>query len=179
MAIRRILDIENADDLVVLRTVCTPVSLAKPELATVVDDMYETMDSVDGVGLAAPQIGITQRLMVIRIPARTEKKRDGTYVEIEPEQTYTMIDPVITHRAESTATGTEGCLSLPGRYAPVKRDAWVTCEYRDLKGRSLRVRRATGLLARAIQHEIDHLNGVLFTDHVADPATIEDIRKPQ
>jgi peptide deformylase len=55
----------------------------------------------------------------------------------------------------------------------------VTCEYRDLKGRSLRVRRATGLLARAIQHEIDHLNGVLFTDHVADPATIEDIRKPQ
>ncbi|MFM2031387.1 MAG: hypothetical protein RLZZ297_152, partial [Chloroflexota bacterium] len=66
-----------------------------------------------------------------------------------------------------------------GRYAPVKRDAWVTCEYRDLKGRSLRVRRATGLLARAIQHEIDHLNGVLFTDHVADPATIEDIRKPQ
>ena len=176
MALCRILEIENAEDLAVLRTVCTPVTLSKAELATVVADMYETMDNVDGVGLAAPQIGITQRLVVIRIPARTEKRRDGSFVEIEPEQTYTMIDPVITQRAESTATGSEGCLSLPGRYAPVKRDAWVTCEYRDLKGRHLRIRRATGLLARAIQHEIDHLNGVLFTDHVADPSTIEDIR---
>jgi peptide deformylase len=67
-------------------------------------------------------------------------------------------------------------LSLPGRYAPVKRYAWVTCEYHDIKGRKLRIRRATGLLARAIQHEIDHLNGVLFLDHVEDLSTIEDIR---
>jgi peptide deformylase len=65
---------------------------------------------------------------------------------------------------------------LPGRYAPVKRFNWVTCEYRDLKGRNLRLRRATGLLARAVQHEIDHLNGVLFIDHVTDPSSIEDIR---
>lgn len=176
MTIRRILDIENAEDLAILRTVCTPVTLSKTTLTTLVDDMFETMDAVDGVGLAAPQVGVTQRLVVIRIPARAEKRKDGSYVELEPEQTYAMIDPVITQTSESTVNASEGCLSLPGRYAHVKRLAWVTCEYRDLKGRSLRIRRATGLLARAIQHEVDHLNGVLFIDHVADPATIEDLR---
>jgi peptide deformylase len=176
MTVRRILSIENPDDLPILRQVCTPVTLSKAHLATLVDDMFETMDAVEGVGLAAPQIGVTQRLVVIRIPARSEKRKDGSYVELEPEQTYAMIDPVISQTSESTINATEGCLSLPGRYAHVKRLSWVTCEYRDLKGRNLRIRRATGLLARAIQHEVDHLNGVLFIDHVADPSTIEDIR---
>ena len=176
MTVRRILSIENPDDLPILRQVCTPVTLSKAHLATLVDDMFETMDAVEGVGLAAPQIGVTQRLVVIRIPAHSEKRKDGSYVELEPEQTYAMIDPVISQTSESTINATEGCLSLPGRYAHVKRLSWVTCEYRDLKGRNLRIRRATGLLARAIQHEVDHLNGVLFIDHVADPSTIEDIR---
>lgn len=176
MTVRRILSIENPDDLPILRQVCTPVTLSKAHLATLVDDMFETMDAVEGVGLAAPQIGVTQRLVVIRIPARSEKRKDGSYVELEPEQTYAMIDPVISQTSESTINATEGCLSLPGRYAHVKRLSWVTCEYRDLKGRNLRIRRATGLLARAIQHEVDHLNGVLFIDHVSDPSTIEDIR---
>ena len=176
MTIRRILDIENAQDLAILRTVCTPVSLPKNQLSSLVDDMFETMDDVEGVGLAAPQVGVTQRLVVIRIPSRSEKRKDGSYVELEPEQTYAMIDPVITQTSESTINATEGCLSLPGRYAHVKRLSWVTCEYRDLKGRNLRIRRATGLLARAIQHEVDHLNGVLFIDHVIDPSTIEDLR---
>ncbi len=176
MTVRRILSIENSDDLSILRQVCTPVTLTKGHLTTLVDDMFETMDAVEGVGLAAPQVGVTQRLVVIRIPSRSEKRKDGSYVELEPEQTYAMIDPVITQTSESTINATEGCLSLPGRYAHVKRLSWVTCEYRDLKGRNLRIRRATGLLARAIQHEVDHLNGVLFIDHVTDPSTIEDIR---
>jgi peptide deformylase len=176
MTVRRILSIENTDDLAILRQVCTPVTLSKAHLTALVDDMFETMDAVEGVGLAAPQVGVTQRLVVIRIPARSEKRKDGSYVELEPEQTYAMIDPVITQTSESTITASEGCLSLPGRYAHVKRLSWVTCEYRDMKGRSLRIRRATGLLARAIQHEVDHLNGVLFIDHVTDPSTIEDIR---
>lgn len=176
MTVRRILSIENPEELPILRQVCEPVSLSKQELEPLIEDMFETMHEVDGVGLAAPQIGITQRLVVIHIPARLEKKRDGSVVEIEAEQNYAMIDPVITHQSDSTVTGSEGCLSLPGRYAPVKRSSWVTCTYRDIKGRNLRIRRATGLLARAIQHEIDHLNGVLFIDHVTDPSTIEDIR---
>jgi peptide deformylase len=176
MAIRRILDIEIPADLAILRANCTPVAMTKPTLETLVADMIETMDAVDGVGLAAPQVGITQRLVVIRIPGHHEKRADGNVVEIEPEQLYVMLDPVITQHGESTITGSEGCLSLPGRYAPVKRFNWVTCEYRDLKGRNLRLRRATGLLARAVQHEIDHLNGVLFIDHVTDPSGIEDIR---
>jgi peptide deformylase len=179
MAVRRILDIENPADLPTLRATCTPVDMPKPALDTLIDDMIETMDAVDGVGLAAPQVGITQRLVVIRIPARHEKRKDGNIVEIEPGQLYAMLDPVITQMGEGTMTGSEGCLSLPGRYAPVKRAAWVTCEFRDAKGRNLRIRRATGLLARAIQHEVDHLNGVLFTDHVSDPSTIEDIRNPR
>lgn len=176
MAIRRILSIENSDDLPILRQVCVPVTLNKQALEPLIEDMFETMHAVDGVGLAAPQIGINQRLVVIHIPARHEKKRDGSVVEIEAEQNYAMLDPVITHRSDTTVTGSEGCLSLPGRYAPIKRASWVTCEYRDIKGRNLRIRRATGLLARAIQHEVDHLDGVLFIDHVSDPATIEDIR---
>ena len=176
MAVRRILSIENPEDLPILRQVCAPVNMSKHELEQLIEDMFETMHEVDGVGLAAPQIGINQRLVVIHIPARHEKKRDGNVVEIEAEQNYAMLDPVITHRSDTTVTGSEGCLSLPGRYAPIKRASWVTCEYRDIKGRNLRIRRATGLLARAIQHEVDHLNGVLFIDHVTDPATIEDIR---
>ena len=176
MAIRRILDIENPADLPTLRAICTPVDMPKATLETLIDDMFATMHASDGVGLAAPQIGVTQRLVVIHIPARHEKRRDGNIVETEPEQNYAMIDPVITHHGDATVTAAEGCLSLPGRYAPVKRYAWVTCEYHDLKGRKLRIRRATGLLARAIQHEIDHLNGVLFLDHVEDLSTVEDIR---
>jgi peptide deformylase len=176
MTVRRILSIENPDDLPILRQVCASVNLSKQELEPLIEDMIETMDAVDGVGLAAPQVGITQRLVVIRIPGHHEKRADGNVVEIEPEQLYVMIDPVITQHGESTITGSEGCLSLPGRYAPVKRFNWVTCEYRDLKGRNLRLRRATGLLARAVQHEVDHLNGVLFTDHVTDPSSIEDMR---
>ncbi len=176
MAVRRILSIENPDDLPILRQQCAPVNMSKRELEPLIDDMFDTMHAVDGVGLAAPQIGINQRLVVIHIPARHEKKRDGSVVEIEAEQNYAMLDPIITHCSETTVTGSEGCLSLPGRYAPIKRASWVTCEYRDIKGRNLRIRRATGLLARAIQHEIDHLNGVLFIDHVTDLSTIEDIR---
>lgn len=174
--VHRILSIENPDDLPVLRTMCVPVTLSKTELAPLIDDMFATMHATDGVGLAAPQIGITQRLVVIHIPARTEKRRDGVIVETEPEQNYAMLNPVITQHSDSTVTASEGCLSLPGRYAPITRYSWVTCEYQDLKGRHLRIRRATGLLARAIQHEIDHLNGVLFIDHVSDPSTIEDLR---
>ncbi|MFN5934112.1 MAG: peptide deformylase, partial [Roseiflexaceae bacterium] len=96
MAIRRILDIENPADLPTLRAICTPVDMPKATLETLIDDMIETMDAVDGVGLAAPQVGITQRLVVIRIPARHEKRKDGNIVEIEPGQLYAMLDPVIT-----------------------------------------------------------------------------------
>lgn len=177
MAIRRILEIEVPADLLILRTTCTPVTLPKPTLESLVGDMIETMDSVDGVGLAAPQVGITQRIVVIRIPVRHDKRDDGNVVEIEPEQLFVMLDPMITQHGEGTVSGSEGCLSLPGRFAPVKRFTWVTCEYRDLKGRNLRLRRATGLLARAIQHEVDHLNGVLFIDHVSDLISIEDMRE--
>ncbi len=177
MAIRRILEIEVPADLLILRTTCTPVTLPKPTLESLVGDMIETMDSVDGVGLAAPQVGITQRIVVIRIPVRHDKRADGNVVEIEPEQLFVMLDPMITQHGEGTVSGSEGCLSLPGRFAPVKRFTWVTCEYRDLKGRNLRLRRATGLLARAIQHEVDHLNGVLFIDHVSDLISIEDMRE--
>jgi peptide deformylase len=84
MTVRRILSIENPDDLPILRQVCASVNLSKQELEPLIEDMIETMDAVDGVGLAAPQVGITQRLVVIRIPGRHEKRADGNVVEIEP-----------------------------------------------------------------------------------------------
>ncbi|HWQ15317.1 MAG TPA: peptide deformylase [Roseiflexaceae bacterium] len=176
MAIRRILRIDNPEDQKVLKTRCHPAKLPNPALRQLVADMFETMDAAHGVGLAAPQIGITQRVAVISIPPVVEEREDGTLVEVVPRQDYVLINPEIVKRSDQEVIGQEGCLSLPGWYADVPRAAWVTVEYQDLDGRRQRIRRATGLLSRALQHEIDHLDGVLFTERIRDMSTLKDYR---
>ena len=176
MALRRILQIDDPDDKKILKTRCRPVRLPNPALKQLVADMFDTMHAASGVGLAAPQIGLTQRLTVICIPAEIEEREDGTIVELAPEEHYVLINPEIVKLSNEEVIRHEGCLSLPGWYGDVPRAKWVTVDYQDLDGKRRRLRKADGLLGWAIQHEIDHLDGILFTERIRDLSTLKDHR---
>ncbi len=124
-------------------------------LRKTLDDMLETMYDAPGVGLAAPQVGILKRMVVIDVSR-----------EDEPKHPYKMINPVITAHSDETVVHDEGCLSVPEQYAPVERYETVTAEYTDENGKRQTVR-ADGLLAICIQHELEHLDGKLFIDHLS------------
>lgn len=177
MAIRRILHIEHPEDKKILKSKARPVQLPNPGLKQLVADMFETMHQANGVGLAAPQIGLSQRLAVIYIPPEIEEREDGTQIEVAPEQHYVIINPEIIKRGEQEETDLEGCLSLPGWYGEVPRANWVTVEYTALDGKRYRLRKVDGLLARALQHEIDHLDGIFFTERMKDLSTLKDHSK--
>ncbi len=122
-------------------------------LEALVDDMVETMHAAPGIGLAAPQIGVPLRVIVVELPEGEEKPQRGKLLVLcNPEVVKTW----------GEEEGEEGCLSLPGYVGEVKRASRVMVKGQDLKGKKMRVK-AQGLLARALQHEIDHLNGMLFT----------------
>ncbi|WP_033170523.1 peptide deformylase [Selenomonas sp. ND2010] len=142
-----LLDIKKAGDPV-LKEVCAPVEKIDKQLKKLMDDMAETMYESNGVGIAAPQVGKAIRLVVI------DCQDEHGLLE--------LINPVITFR-EGTETDTEGCLSVPDIYGEVERAAKVKVEFTNRRGKKQRVT-ATGLLARCIQHELDHLEGQLFID---------------
>ena len=137
--------VKEGDDT--LRKVCRPVTEITPKILRLLDDMLETMHKAEGVGLAAPQVGILRRIAI---------------VETEPGTVYELINPEIIE-TEGSQTGTEGCLSSPGEYGIVTRPMTVTVRYMNRNGEIVT---ATGseLLGRAFCHEIDHLDGVLFKD---------------
>ena len=143
-----------------LRRRAAPVGEVTPEVRATIADMTETMYDEVGIGLAAPQVGIALRLIVVA-------DEDGRGVQA-------LLNPAIVDRG-GEATGEEGCLSIPGVFAPVTRSAWVKIEAQDVNGGPLAIR-ATGLRARVLQHEIDHLDGVLFIDRV-DPVTRDRIKR--
>lgn len=174
MTIRRIIRIDNEDERKILKTRCRPVKLPNPGLRQLINDLFETMDAANGIGLAAPQVGITQRLAVITIPAPTEEQPDGTFIEVGEQEDYVLINPSIIKSADEEELGQEGCLSLPSWYGEVPRKTWVTVEYSDLNGKRQRIRKASGLLGRALQHEIDHLDGILFTERMRDLSTLKE-----
>ncbi|WP_320123572.1 peptide deformylase [uncultured Sphaerochaeta sp.] len=136
----------------VLQEKCQKVTKFDNALKILVDAMFDTMDEADGVGLAAPQVGVNQRLFVIHI--RGAEKR-------------AYINPQIIETSIETDTDEEGCLSIPGVWHDVQRPARVTVQAQDVEGKVFQVK-AEGLLARALQHENDHLNGVLFIDRLND-----------
>lgn len=139
----------------VLETPCDPVTdFASPDLHELVDGMFETMYTARGVGLAAPQVGVSQRLTIIDISCGED-----------PAQKHVLINPEIV-RVEGLQTGEEGCLSIPGFREQVTRARMAVVRAKNLKGETVEV---TGedLLARAIQHELDHLNGVLFLSRLS------------
>jgi peptide deformylase len=143
MAKRKI--VQYGDDT--LRRVCRPVDTINKNVLTLLDDMAETMRAADGVGLAAPQVGILRRIVVI---------------ETEPGQLIELINPKIIAMA-GEQEGSEGCLSLPGQFGMVKRPKYVTVRATDRHGKEFEMS-GSDLLARAFCHELEHLDGKLFID---------------
>ena len=139
----------------VLRQVAEPVDSLTPDLLKLADDMAETMYAAPGIGLAANQIGVLKRVIVM------DCARDD-----EPPALVKMFNPEITWQSDDISKMEEGCLSIPGHNAEVKRPADVHVRYLDTDGQTQELQ-ATGLLAACVQHEIDHLNGVLFIDHLS------------
>ncbi|MBE6667727.1 MAG: peptide deformylase [Ruminococcaceae bacterium] len=135
----------------ILRKVCRPVECITPRIITLLDDMIETMHAADGVGLAASQVGILRRVVVI---------------EVEPGNTIELINPkIIAFSGEQEEE--EGCLSIPGKWGITHRPMHVTVRATDRHGETFDIS-GSGLLARAFCHEIDHLDGKLYTDRVID-----------
>jgi peptide deformylase len=138
----------------VLRQQCAPISEVDSEVRSLVDDLFDSMRAAEGVGLAAPQIGIARRVCVIDVSAQ-----QPDYPPIA------LINPRIVSDV-GTQVGEEGCLSFPDLYGDVKRAESVTVEALNLDGETFTTE-GSGFYARALQHELDHLNGVLFVDHLS------------
>lgn len=142
-----------------LRTPGEEVTSFDDDLRSLVDDMFETMYHADGIGLAAPQIGLALRLFVLDVPdEREEGGGEGLRVAV--------VNPEVVERGDETDRAPEGCLSIPGLEGVVERPTSVVVVGSDPDGEPVRIE-ASGLVARALQHEIDHLDGVLFLDHVS------------
>ena len=139
----------------ILRKTSEPVEKIDKKIKNLMDDMLETMYAAPGIGLAAVQIGILKRLVVIDISKEEEKKKP-----------IFLINPQIIHQSKNTSVYEEGCLSLPGQFAEIERPAECTIKYIDYNGKEKELK-SDGLLATCIQHEVDHLNGVLFIDHLS------------
>jgi peptide deformylase len=138
-----------------LRLVSKPVATITDDVRALVADMFETMYAAPGIGLAAIQVGVPQRVVTLDLA-----KKD------EPKQPLVVINPELVWSSEDRSTYEEGCLSIPEFYEEVERPAQVKVRYTDLDGQAHEVE-ANGLLATCLQHEIDHLNGVLFIDHIS------------
>ncbi len=151
MAVRPILSVPHP----MLKQVSTPVEVVDDELRTLMDDMLETMYAAPGIGLAAVQVGVPRRVIVMDLA------RDD-----EPKAPRYFINPEITWASEEMAVREEGCLSVPEIYDEVERPARVGLKYLNYQGEAVE-EDAEGLLAVCIQHELDHLNGVLFIDHLS------------
>ena len=139
----------------ILRKKSVELEKVDDELRALLDDMLETMYAAPGIGLAAVQIGILKRLIVIDITKNDEKK-DPLF----------LINPEIISKSSNTSTYEEGCLSLPGHFAEIERPAECQVNYIDYNGKKKEMT-AKGLLSTCIQHEVDHLNGVLFIDYLS------------
>lgn len=138
-----------------LKKLCEPVEAITPELGRLAEDMLQTMYDAPGVGLAAPQVGVTKRLLVM------DCVKDP---ELAPRP-IVMVNPVVTWASEDLSTYEEGCLSIPDQYAEVERPAEVRVRWTALDGREQEEQFA-GLWATCVQHEIDHLDGKLFIDYL-------------
>jgi peptide deformylase len=151
MPIRPLVKLPDAQ----LRVTSAPVGEVTDEIRALASDMLDTMYDAPGIGLAAIQIGVPKRLVVIDLGKTEEERRP-----------VVLIDPEIVAVSEETRIHEEGCLSIPEYYEEVERPDRVTVRYRDLDGKQVETE-ADGLFATCVQHEIDHLNGVLFIDHLS------------
>jgi peptide deformylase len=153
MAVRRICCLPGD---AVLRQKARRVPAFDSSLQQLIDDMLETMQQSGGVGLAAPQVGVSLRLVVIQMP---------------DEEPIVLVNPEIVKRSGEREV-VEGCLSIPGYAARIKRAISVTAKGRDRSGKEIRIK-GEDLMAQALEHEIDHLDGILYIDHLANPDDLQ------
>lgn len=146
-----------------------------PTLQKLIDDMVETMREAPGVGLAAPQVAVSQRLVVIEYAPDSEDLPEDA--EPPEPKLYVILNPEITAKSEEMVEGAEGCLSIPGYAGNVLRHKGVTVRAFNRKGRPIKIK-AEGWLARIFQHEIDHLDGVLFIDKASKVWKVKDDGSP-
>jgi peptide deformylase len=156
-----------------LRKRAARVRAVTPSIQSLADDMVDTMRAAPGVGLAAPQVDVSQRLIVVEFADESEDPDDP---EQDPKL-YVVINPEIVRRSPETVMGTEGCLSLPGVMGEVERHEWVTVKGLDRNGNPFK-KQAHGWLGRIFQHEIDHLDGILFIDHATQVWRVEEVAAP-
>jgi len=161
MAIREVITLPNP----ILRRKARKVKDFDKDLQVLIDDMVETMRAEPGVGLAAPQVDV--RLQVIVVEFGDEED------ETVPPKLYTLVNPKISRETSETSLATEGCLSIPGVVGDVDRPEGVTVKGLNRHGQPLKIK-ATGWLARIFQHEIDHINGVLFVDRAENVWEIQE-----
>jgi len=158
MALRTIITLPDP----VLRKKAKPVTEFGKELQTLIDDMIETMREAPGVGLAAPQINVLQQLAVVEY-AEGEDEDEDENAQPKPKKLFVLINPEIVKASEETVSGVEGCLSIPGIIGEVERHEALQVKALNRRGKPVKFK-VNGWMARIFQHEIDHLNGVLFTD---------------
>ena len=166
-----ILDIKVIDEPV-LRRKAKKVAKVTPELRKLIDDMIDTMRDAPGVGLAAPQVGVSERVIVV------EYAEDDDEAEGAPppkKKLYALINPEIIWASEEMVEGTEGCLSIPGWLGDVSRHDAIAVKALNRSGQKVKIN-AEGWLARIFQHEIDHLDGVLYIDRLVSPDTLRRVQ---
>jgi len=156
MAIRPILETPDPR----LRTISTPVEAIDGDLQVLIDDMFETMYDAPGIGLAAIQVGVPKRLLVIDLQEPEEEGGEGV------KKPLVFINPEILEGSQDLTVYNEGCLSVPEQFAEVERPARIRASWMDRDGR-IHEEWLEGLLAICLQHEMDHLQGVLFIDHLS------------
>jgi peptide deformylase len=153
-----------------LRQKATKIRQVDDSVRKLAADMHETMDAAPGVGLAGPQVGVMRRIVTIFVPG--EYMGDG-----EPDIRTTLINPEIV-KGHGREIAPEGCLSIPGWVGDVPRFETVTVKAMDLDNRNIRIK-AHGHFARVIQHEVDHLDGILFVDRVEDKSTLHEVTEEE
>ena len=160
-----ILTVGEPQQLAALRSKSRRVQKVTPKLVALAYRMLETMRANNGVGLAAPQVGVLQRFFVTELP---EDEEEGL-----PAETYILFNPEIV-KGKGEQVGYEGCLSIPGYIGEVARQEQITVKGLNEEGRPVRYK-LDGYLARVFQHEIDHLDGVLYTDRLTDPNSFKPV----
>jgi peptide deformylase len=159
MALRHIVTLPEP----VLRRKAKPITKFDKGLQIIIDDMIETMRDAPGVGLAAPQVNIPQQLAVIEYSEDEDEEEKEEGAQPKPKKLYVIINPEIIKTSEEKVRGVEGCLSIPGLIGEVERYQAIQVKALNRHGKPVKLK-VDGWLARIFQHEIDHLNGILFTD---------------
>jgi len=150
----------------ILREASVPVEKVDDEVRGLADEMIKTMREENGVGLAAEQIGRTEAICVVEIPAEYDTDENGERINPDVTMPLVLVNPELIEASKGTDVAEEGCLSFPGIYAPVQRHVEVKVKYLDLEGRE-QVLHLKKFVARAVQHEMDHLKGVLLVDRMS------------